>query len=51
MRRCERTIKEWLGRWNVEGYEGLFPRNGRGRKPKPPDEEWDRILKEMEGRE
>lgn len=28
LRKCERTIKEWLGRWNKEGYT-LLLRNGR----------------------
>ncbi|WP_457550472.1 IS630 family transposase [Archaeoglobus sp.] len=50
LRKCERTIKEWLSRWNGEGYERLFPRGGRGRKPKLSDEEWDKILKEIEGK-
>ena len=50
LRKCERTIKEWLSRWNKERYEGLFPRKGRGRKPLLPDSEWDKILKEIEGR-
>jgi len=39
-----------LSRWNKEGYEGLFPGKRRGRKPILPDEEWDKILKEIEGK-
>jgi len=50
LRKCERTIKEWLSRWNREGYEGLFPGKGRGRKPKLSEEEWDKILREIEGK-
>ncbi len=51
LKKCERTIKEWLSRWNRKGYEGLLPLNERkGRKPKLDDNEWDNILKEIEGR-
>jgi len=51
LRRSERTIKEWLRRWNNEGHEGILPRKSkRGRKPKLTDEEWDKILKEIEGK-
>jgi len=25
IRRSERTIKEWLKRWNERGYEGILP--------------------------
>jgi len=51
LRRCERTVKEWLSRWNKEGCEGILPKKGkRGRKPRISDEEWDEILKELEGR-
>ena len=51
IRRSERTIKEWLKRWNKEGYEGILPKvSRRGRKPKISSEEWDKILKEIEGK-
>ena len=50
IRRSERTIKEWLKRWNKEGYEGILPKTSkRGRKPKLSDSEWDKI-KEIEGK-
>ena len=26
IRRSERTIKEWLKRWNERGYEGILPK-------------------------
>jgi len=51
IRRSERTIKEWLKRWNKEAYEGILPKvSRRGRKPKISGEEWDKILKEIEGK-
>ena len=48
IRRSERTIIEWLKRWNKEGYEGILKTSKRGRKPKS-DSEWDKI-KEIEGK-
>ena len=36
LRRCDRTIKEWLSRWNKNGYLGLVPEKGGGRKWKVP---------------
>ncbi len=51
IRRSERTIKEWLKRWNERGYEGILPETSkRRRKPKISSEEWDKILKEIEGK-
>jgi len=50
LRRCDRTIKEWLSRWNKEGYQGLVPERGGGRKWKMPYEMWDDILKEIDGK-
>ena len=51
IRRSERTIKEWLKRWNERGYEEILPKvSRRGRKPKISSEEWDKILKEIEGK-
>ena len=48
--RSERTVKEWLKRWNRKRYEGIIPETSkRGRKPKISSEEWDKILKEIEG--
>ncbi len=50
IRRSGRRVKEWLKRWNREGYEGIMPETSkRGRKPKISSEEWDKILKEIEG--
>ena len=51
IRRSERTIKEWLKRWNERGYEGILPETSkRGRKPKISSEEGDK-MKEIEGKE
>jgi transposase len=50
LKRSERTIKDWLSRWNKGGYEGLIPSKGGGADPKMPLSEWDNILKEIEGK-
>jgi len=54
IRRSERAIKEWLKRWNREGYGGIMPETSkRGRKPRISSEEWhkkDKILMETEGK-
>lgn len=50
LRRCDRTIKEWLSRWNKNGYLGLVPGKGGGRKWKMPYDMWDDILEEIEGK-
>ncbi|MHC1571466.1 MAG: helix-turn-helix domain-containing protein, partial [Methanosarcinales archaeon] len=51
IRRSERRVKEWLKRWKKEGYEGIMPETRkRSRKPKIFSEEWDKILKEIEGK-
>ncbi len=54
IRRSERAIKEWLKRWNREGYGGIMPETSkRGRKPRISSEEWykkDKILMEIEGK-
>ncbi|MHC1581905.1 MAG: helix-turn-helix domain-containing protein [Candidatus Syntropharchaeia archaeon] len=50
IRRSGRRVKEWLKKWNREGYEGIMPETSkRGRRPKISSEEWDKILKEVEG--
>ena len=50
MKRSERTIEHWLSRWNKRGYEGLIPQNTGGKVPKISSEEWDEIIKELEGK-
>ena len=51
IRRSERRVKEWLKRWNRQCYEGIMPETRkRSRKPKISSEEWDKILREIEGR-
>jgi transposase len=48
VKRSERTIKDWLSRWNKQGYEGLIPQNRNGKKPKMSLDEWDQVIKEIE---
>jgi len=50
IKRSESSIKRWLKKWNKEGYDGLIPELKGGPKPKLPDSEWDKILKEIEGK-
>ena len=47
LKRSERTIKHWLGRWNKNGYEGLIPRNRNGKEPKMSPNDWDEVIKEI----
>ena len=50
IRKSERTVKEWLKRWKKESYKGILPETGKkSRKPRIYIEEWDKILKEIEG--
>lgn len=48
--RCEKSIKNWLKRWNEKGYEGLKPHFTGGPKPKLSYSEWDKIIREIEGK-
>jgi len=48
LKRCEKTIKNWLSSWNKEGYEGLIPHNRNGKKPLISFDEWDKIIDEIE---
>jgi transposase len=33
VRSCEVTVNKWVGRYLLEGIEGLYTKPGRGRKP------------------
>jgi putative transposase len=48
--RCEKSVRNWLKRWNERGYEGLAPEFDGGPKPRIDDDEWDRIVEEIEGK-
>ena len=48
--RCEKSIRNWLKRWNEEGYDGLAPEFDGGPKPKMDGSEWDKVVKEIEGK-
>ena len=39
-----------MSRWNKNGYLGLVPGKGGGRKWKMPYDTWDDILEEIEGK-
>lgn len=48
VKRCEKSVRNWLKRWNERGCEGLKPGFKGGPKPRMPEGEWDRIIKEIE---
>ncbi len=50
LKKSDRTIKDWLSRWNNKGYEGLIPAKGGGIEPRISSLEWDNIIKEIEGK-
>ncbi len=50
VRRCEKTVRNWLKRWNEYGYDGLKPGFTGGPRPKLSHIEWDRMAEEVEGR-
>lgn len=50
VRRCEKSVRNWLKRWNKNGYDGLAPEFDGGPKPRIDDGEWDKIVKEIENR-
>jgi putative transposase len=48
--RCEKSVRNWLKRWNEKGYDGLAPEFDGGPKPRINGSEWDRIVQEIEGK-
>ncbi|MGB9660121.1 MAG: helix-turn-helix domain-containing protein [Nitrososphaerales archaeon] len=46
VKRGERSVKRWLRAWNKSGYDGLIPKFNGGPRPKLPESEWEKILKE-----
>ncbi len=50
VKRCEKSVRNWLKRWNRHGYDGLKPDFTGGPKPKVSYSEWDRIVEEIEGK-
>ena len=48
--RCEKSVRNWLTRWNERGYDGLAPEFDGGPKPRMAASEWDKIVSEIEGR-
>jgi putative transposase len=51
LNRCVKTIRNWVASWNKNGYDGLTPHFTGGPKPKLPDSEWDKIVKEIEDKD
>ena len=47
--RCEKSVRNWLTRWNERGYDGLAPEFDGGPKPRMAASEWDKIVSEIEG--
>jgi len=50
LRRPVRTVEGWVHKWNEDGVEGLRTKPHTGRKPLLPYNEWERVLKEIEGK-
>jgi len=48
--RSEKSVRNWLKRWNDGGYDGLIPDFDGGPKRKLAETEWDKVVKEVEGR-
>jgi putative transposase len=48
--RCEKSVRNWLTRWNEKGYDGLAPEFDGGPKPRIDGSEWDKIVQEIEGK-
>jgi putative transposase len=48
--RCDKSVRNWLKRWNGKGYDGLPPDFDGGPKPRIADGEWDKIVKEIENK-
>jgi putative transposase len=48
--RCEKSVRNWLKRWNEKGYDGLAPEFDGGPKPRIDSGEWDKIVQEIEGK-
>ncbi len=51
LKKCVKTIRNWVWSWNKNGYDGLMPHFTGGPKPKLPDSEWDKIVKEIEDKD
>jgi transposase len=50
VRRARSTIENWIGAWNERGIDGLVPDFTGGPKPRMASGEWDKIVKEIEGK-
>jgi len=50
VKRSIRTVERWISAWNKNGYDGLIPKFTGGPKPRLSDDEWNKIVKEIEGR-
>jgi putative transposase len=50
VRRARSTIENWIGAWNERGVDGLIPNFTGGPKPRMADSEWDKIVREIEGK-
>ncbi len=48
--RSEKSVRNWLRRWNEKGYDGLVPNFTGGPKPRMESSEWDKVVKEIEGK-
>jgi transposase len=50
VKRSRSTVENWISTWNERGADGLVPNFTGGPKPRMESGEWDRIVKEIEGK-
>lgn len=50
VRRSRGTIENWISAWNERGVDGLVPNFTGGPKRRMVSNEWDKIVKEIEGK-
>ena len=50
IRRDHRSVERWLKGWNEQGYEGLIPHFDGGPNPRMQQSEWEKVVKEIEGK-
>ena len=50
LKRSIRSVERWIKSWNEGGYEKLIPKFTGGPKPMLSKDEWEKVLKEIEGK-
>jgi len=50
VRRSRSTIENWISAWNEGGVDGLIPNFTGGPKPWMESSEWDKVVREIDGK-